>query len=74
MGMESNIGSVDRRARLVGGAVLLVIGIATLAGVLEYGVAAGAIAAVVGGVSLGTALTRFCLLYRVLGVDTCDVS
>jgi hypothetical protein len=37
-------------------------------------VAAGAIAAVVGVVALGTALTRFCLLYRVLGVDTCDVS
>ncbi|MDS0473374.1 DUF2892 domain-containing protein [Natrinema sp. 1APR25-10V2] len=72
--MKSNIGSADRMARLVVGAVLLAVGVATLAGVLEYGVAAGAIAAVVGVVALGTGLTRFCLLYRVLGVDTCDVS
>ncbi|WP_254762866.1 YgaP family membrane protein [Natrinema marinum] len=72
--MESNIGSTDRLARLVGGAVLLALGVATLAGVLEFGPAAGAVATVVGIVFVGTALTRFCLLYRVLGVDTCTVS
>jgi len=69
--METNIGSVDRIARLVGGAVLTAIGIAALADILHAGTIVGAIATLVGLVFFGTGLTRFCLLYQLLGVDTC---
>ncbi|MFC6719024.1 DUF2892 domain-containing protein [Natrialbaceae archaeon GCM10025810] len=68
--MEHNIGLVDRNVRAVGGTVLAVLGIAILIGVLEFGTVVGALALVIGGVLLGTALTRTCLLYRILGVDT----
>ena len=70
--METNIGSVDRIVRLVGGAVLAAIGIASLTGVLHAGAVVGAIATLVGLVFFGTGLTRFCLLYQLLGMDTCQ--
>ena len=70
--MENNIGSIDRIVRLVGGAVLAAIGIASLAGVLQAGMIVGAIATLVGLVFFGTGVTRFCLFYQLLGVDTCS--
>ncbi|RKD89053.1 YgaP family membrane protein [Halopiger aswanensis] len=72
--MEHNIGSTDRNVRAVGGAVLAVLGIAILIGALEFGTAAGAVALLIGAVLLGTALTRTCLAYRLLGVDTCETA
>ncbi|MFA9417405.1 DUF2892 domain-containing protein [Natrinema sp. HArc-T2] len=69
--MENNVGSVDRLVRLVGGAVLVAIGIASLAHILHAGTIVGVIATLVGLVFFGTGLTRFCLLYQLLGVDTC---
>lgn len=71
MTMENNVGSVDRIARLVGGAALAAIGIASLADVLHAGTVVGAIATLVGLIFFGTGLTRFCLLYQLLGIDTC---
>ncbi|WP_090623102.1 YgaP family membrane protein [Natrinema salaciae] len=70
--MKNNIGSTDRIGRAVGGAVLAAIGVATLVGALEFGTVVGVLAVVVGAVLLGTALTRICLLYRILGVDTSE--
>ncbi|ELZ09567.1 hypothetical protein C478_15347 [Natrinema thermotolerans DSM 11552] len=61
---------MDRNVRAVGGAVLSAVGVATLVGALEFGTAVGAVALLIGGVLVGTALTRTCLLYRILGVDT----
>ena len=69
--MENNIGSIDRIVRLVGGAVLAAVGIAALADLLHAGTIVGAVATVVGIVFFATGLTRFCLLYQLLGVDTC---
>ncbi len=74
VGVKHNIGSTDRNVRAVGGAVLAVLGVAILIGVLEFGTAVGAVALVIGGVLLGTALTRTCLAYRLLGVDTCETT
>lgn len=70
MGVRYNIGSTDRIVRALGGAVLAAVGVATLAGALDFGTAAGTVAVLIGSVLLGTALTRTCLLYRILGVDT----
>ncbi|OLZ40580.1 hypothetical protein A6E15_06055 [Natrinema saccharevitans] len=68
--MKHNVGATDRNVRAVGGAVLAAVGVAILGGALEFGTAVGAVALLIGGVLVGTALTRTCLLYRILGVDT----
>ncbi|MGM0387680.1 YgaP family membrane protein [Natrinema limicola] len=70
--METNIGSVDRLVRLVGGAILVAIGVASIAHILPAGTIMGVIATLVGLVFFGTGLTRFCLFYQLLGVDTCN--
>ncbi|WP_225336605.1 YgaP family membrane protein [Halomicrobium urmianum] len=68
--MENNIGAADRGIRLVGGGLLAAVGATVLAGALDAGRLIGALAFLVGVVLIGTALTRVCLAYRVLGVDT----
>ncbi|WP_254532599.1 YgaP family membrane protein [Natrinema gelatinilyticum] len=72
--MKHNIGSADRVVRLIGGALLVVIGVASLAGLLEFGTVAGVGAVLIGAIFLGTALTRVCLVYRLLGIETSDSS
>ncbi|WP_135664716.1 YgaP family membrane protein [Halorhabdus rudnickae] len=69
--MEQNVGSVDRTVRIVAGLVLGAVGLAVLAGFLSaLGTVIAALALVVGVVLLGTALTRQCLLYELVGIDT----
>ncbi|WP_053947969.1 YgaP-like transmembrane domain [Halolamina sediminis] len=72
MGMESNIGATDRRARIVVGLGVGVVGLATLGGQLELGTTVGAVLTLLGLVLLGTGVGRVCLLYRLLGIDTSD--
>ena len=74
--METNVGGFDRIARLVAGLALFALGIAAGAGVLTLasgtlGTALAGLAAVVGLVFFLTGLTRTCLLYSLLGVNTC---
>ncbi|SFS10312.1 Protein of unknown function [Halomicrobium zhouii] len=70
--MEYNIGTADRAVRLAVGGLLAALGGASLAGALETGPLVGVLALLVGAVLIGTALTRVCLVYRVLGIDTAD--
>jgi hypothetical protein len=70
--MERNVGGTDRLVRLVAGALVGLLGIAALAGMLQVGPVAGALALLVGVVLVGTALTQTCLAYKILGVDTCS--
>ncbi|ELZ20727.1 hypothetical protein C476_10432 [Natrinema limicola JCM 13563] len=63
---------MDRLVRLVGGAILVAIGVASIAHILPAGTIMGVIATLVGLVFFGTGLTRFCLFYQLLGVDTCN--
>ncbi|WP_172327103.1 DUF2892 domain-containing protein [Mangrovicoccus sp. HB161399] len=65
--MTANIGNVDRIIRLILGAILVLFGALGLTGGVQ-------IAAIVAGiVLLATAGTRFCLLYRLAGVNTCKI-
>jgi NAD/NADP transhydrogenase alpha subunit len=73
--MERNVGGYDRIARFVVGPVLIVVGAATLAGLLSLaagtvGVALAAVALVVGAVLTVTAVTQKCPLNRVVGMNT----
>jgi len=69
--MEPNVGGLDRTARLVGGLLVALVGVVSLAGLLPLGSTVGAVLAVVGAIVLGTGLTQQCLAYRLFGVDTC---
>jgi hypothetical protein len=67
--MTANVGSADRVLRALLGIVLIlapfVSGAAIFQGALMW------VSVIVGAVMLFTAVTRFCLLYRVLGISTC---
>ena len=73
--MKTNVGGYDRLARLVAGPVLLVVGLASLGGLLTLaagtaGVALGGLLALAGMILTVTALTRTCPLNSLLGLDT----
>jgi hypothetical protein len=68
VGTKHNIGSADRVVRLSAGAVLALVGVASIGGVLGLGSIAGAIA-----VLLATALTRSCPLFHLLGMILTDI-
>ena len=74
--MKRNVGSLDRTVRLVLGALLVVVGIVSYAGLIPLGplpAALGAIVAVVFGlVLLVTGYRQSCLLYLPFGIDTSD--
>ena len=64
---------MDRTVRIVVGIVLGALGVGVFAGPLsDLGTVVGGVALLVGLVMLGTGLTRQCLLYRPLGIDTCE--
>ena len=70
--MRFNVGTPDRIARIVVGAVLVLppflSGLAVLANPLWLGTSVA-----VGAVLIVTALVRFCPLYAILGLSTCKV-
>jgi len=70
--MKQNVGGVDRTARLVGGPLVALVGILGLLQLVPVGIAVGAALLAVGLVVLGTGVTQFCLLHRVLGINTCQ--
>ncbi|MEF8936496.1 YgaP family membrane protein [Halobacteriaceae archaeon SHR40] len=70
--MENNVGAPDRLVRIGAGLVLLALGVAILAGLVETVSLAGIAAAVVGLVLIATGTMRMCPIYQVLGVDTCS--
>ncbi len=66
--MACNIGTVDRIIRGVLAVVFLVVGLGVLGGL--RGAVPGVVVAVVGLIMAFTAVTGFCLLYRLLGITT----
>lgn len=70
--MVANVGSLDRIARLVLGLVLITLPFLTDFPVWDLPLARLGIP-VAGAVLVLTAVFRFCLLYRLIGVSTCRV-
>jgi hypothetical protein len=73
--MQKNVGGIDRIARLVLGPVLLVVGVAAIAGLLTIaagttGLVVAALLLVVGAVFTVTGLTQKCPLNSILGLNT----
>ncbi len=65
--MQVNVGSTDRLVRIVLGIVLVAL-FFVLAAPWKY------VALVAGLVSITTGLTRFCGLYKLLGINTCKAA
>ena len=63
-----NVGGRDRTLRWVVGAALLAVGVA---GVATGWTTAGAVAALTGVGLLFNAVTGFCVMNALLGIDTC---
>lgn len=61
MEITTNIGSTDRIARLVLGAVLVILALTGTIGAWGW----------LGLIFLGTAFLKFCPIYKVLGMKTC---
>ena len=61
--MIKNIGSPDRIARLVIGALLIVLTLTGTIGVWGW----------LGIIPIATALLNFCPVYRIFGIKTCKV-
>jgi hypothetical protein len=66
--LTRNESPLDRGVRAVVGTALVVTAIAGLGITTPLGIVAGA----VGAVLLFTAVTGFCLLYRLFGIDTVE--
>lgn len=71
--MRDNIGASDRALRLAAGGLLAITGLAVFGGLLNLGALTGGLALMFGAVLVGTGLTRLCPLYKIIGVDTCDI-
>lgn len=74
--MKANVGTFDRVVRIILGLVLIVLPfiLATEAGPVAALGGFGWLAMIVGAVILLTGVMRFCLLYRILGICTCQTS
>ena len=60
--MQKNVGNTDRMIRIIAGIIILAVG-------AYYGSWWG----LVGLIPLFTGLTQSCLLYNMLGIDTCKL-
>lgn len=76
--MEKNVGGFDRTARLVVGPILVAVGVALAAGLLDVGLggtvalAVTALALVAGLIFVVTGTTQKCPANEVAGLDTYD--
>jgi hypothetical protein len=69
--MDVNVGATDKSVRTLIGAIAGVISLAILAGQLDAPALASPVLGVVALIMLGTAATRSCPVYSVLGMNTC---
>ena len=69
--MTPNVGTIDRALRLILGLALLVLPFATQMALFSSPLMTWG-SAIVGAVLIATAGMRFCPLYRIIGVKTCQ--
>lgn len=70
--MTANIGKIDRIFRIILGLALLVAPFVSGMAIFASGTAT-AISIIVGIVMLATSAMRFCPLYRIFGIRTCEL-
>jgi hypothetical protein len=76
--MQKNVGGLDRTVRLVAGPILVAVGVALAAGLLDVGLtgtvalAVTALALVAGLIFVVTGTTQKCPANEIAGLDTYD--
>ncbi|WP_018689523.1 YgaP family membrane protein [Ahrensia kielensis] len=70
--MTANLGTLDRLLRALVGIILLVVPIISNLAIFDS-IAVTVIAAVAGVVMLTTSVIRFCPIYRIFGIRTCNL-
>lgn len=68
--MEKNIGFNDRLARLILGLCAIIVAFFIA---LKVSVVAGVIIAILGAFTIYEALAGWCILYKVIGINTCPI-
>ncbi len=66
--MKCNVGTTDRIVRFIVGILLLLWAFLGLSGTGAW------IAGIVGVILIATAWIKFCLLYKILGLSTCEAA
>jgi len=69
--MDINVGATDKSVRTLIGAIAGALSLAILAGQLAAPALASPVLGVIALIMLGTAATRSCPVYSVLGMNTC---
>ncbi len=70
--MTANVGKIDRMLRLILGLVLLAAPFVSGMALFASGPAT-VISVILGLVMVGTSAMKFCPLYRILGIQTCEL-
>lgn len=70
--MKANVGTIDRIARLILGVLVLAAPFATSLALFQTAPMT-VLAVIVGLVLIGTSAMKFCPLYRLLGMNTCQI-
>lgn len=70
--MSANVGNIDRAVRFLLGIVLIILPLLNMPAIWSSSVLSYS-SMLVGLILAGTALFRFCPLYRLLGLSTCKI-
>jgi hypothetical protein len=70
--MTKNVGSTDRTVRIIIGIIVAIVGVIGLLGYIPIPLWLNIVLIVVGIVLVITAMIRFCGLYTLIGINTCD--
>ncbi|WP_254274604.1 YgaP family membrane protein [Haloarcula marina] len=71
--MDRNVGSTDKTARILLGALAGLVSLSILASAVSLPAILAPVLGLASVILLGTGFSGFCGLYRLLGVDTCSV-
>jgi len=71
--MEVNVGKFDKKVRITAGALLILVSLASFLNYLEYGPGMEWTAMILGLVLVVTGVMRKCFLYKLVGVNSCEM-
>jgi len=71
--MDQNVGSTDKTARILFGALAGLVSLGILASAVPLPTILAPVLGIASVILLATGFTGFCGLYGLLGVDTCSV-
>ena len=71
--MEVNVGKFDKKVRIIAGVLLIIASLASFLNYLNYGPGMEWTSMVLGVVLVVTGVMRKCFLYKLAGVNSCEM-